>query len=332
MVAIKLTFFTLVMVSVIIAATQPLDKNKPLVTNKPRYFTWYDIDAANQTRYGANLVWDRNLTLLDVAYTDFKVQGMWSITGYCTPGVNQVYGEPYCGGSTGLVDPACKNASTCWKVGAKWAVEQVIGRPHVVGLYLGDEPEISGVPGTQMCDLALRLKTLLINAKRGDVFIYYNDAVQGTYAPSFVRNKKLCKGLDYVSVDSYSDDPATEVANAANAYAGMALDAPNPYASRGQGFWIIPGIFWFDKPPVGKPIPSPSWLVGKMKQSWEYCTQTVGCVGVNPWHWGDRKSMKPPSFARGANSMLGGNATDPAPDGSLAQWYLWIGGNISSSI
>jgi hypothetical protein len=41
--------------------------------------------------------------------------------------------------------------------------------------------------------------------------------------------------------------------------------------------------------------------------------------------------MQPPCFARGANSMLGGNASDPAPDGSLAQWYLWIGGNVSNS-
>jgi hypothetical protein len=299
--------------------------------NKPRYFTWYDIDADNQTKYGANLVWDRNLTTLDKAFADYKVQGMWSITGRCDVGVNKVYGEPYCGGATGLVDPSCTNTSTCWKVGAKWAVNQIVGRPHIIGMYLGDEPEIMGVPGEQMCSLALELKTLLIAAKRSDVFIYYNDAVQGTYAPSFVKNKKLCKGLDYVSIDSYNDDPATEVANAASAYAGMQLDAPNPYASKGQGFFVIPGIFWFDNPPVGQPIPSPSWLVGKMKLSWEYCAKTAGCVGLNPWHWGDRNGMKPPSFARGANSMLGGNATDPAPDGSLAQWYLWIGGNISSA-
>lgn len=36
-------------------------------------------------------------------------------------------------------------------------------------------------------------------------FIYYNDAVQGSYAPSFVKNKKLCKGLDFGTQDA----PAT---------------------------------------------------------------------------------------------------------------------------
>lgn len=61
--------------------------------NKPRYFTWYDIDADNQTKYGANLVWDRNLTTLDKAFADYKVQGMWSITGRCDVGVNKVYAE-----------------------------------------------------------------------------------------------------------------------------------------------------------------------------------------------------------------------------------------------
>ena len=251
-----------------------------------------------------------------------------SITGFCNPG-QQVYGEPYCGGPTGLIDPSCANSSTCWKAGAAWAVQQIAAKPHIVGMYLGDEPEIQGVPGSQMCELALELKTQLIAANRQEVFLYYNDAVQGAYAPSFVKNKKICKGLDYVSIDSYNDDPATEVANAKSAMSDIPLDPPNPYASNGQGFLFVPGIFWFDNPPVGQPIPSPSWLVQKMKLHWELCVTMPGCVGLNPWHWGDRKGMKPPSFARGANSMLGGNATDRAPDGSLAQWYLWIGGNLT---
>jgi hypothetical protein len=300
-----------------------------VLAHAPRYLTWYDFEPINQTRYGANLVWDRNLTALDGAWGALAVRGMWSITGRCRAGVDQIYGEPYCGGATGLVDPDCSNASTCWKVGAAWAVAQVVSRPHVIGMYLGDEPEIAGVPGAQMCALALELKTRLIAANRSDVFLYYNDAVQGSYAPSFVRNKRLCRGLDYVSIDSYSDDPATEIGNAAAAFDGMALQPPSPYSSAGQGFFVVPGIFWFDNPPVDQPIPSPLWLVSKMRLSWEYCAHTAGCVGLNPWHWGDRRGMKPPCFARGANTMLGGNTSDPAPDGSLAQWLLWIGGNVS---
>ena len=90
------------------------------------------------------------------------------------------------------------------------------------------------------------------------------------------------------------------MSNAAEAYAGVKLDPPNPFATNGQGFFMIPGIFWFDNPPVGQPIPSPAWLVGKMQAHWEYATKTPGVVGLNPWHWGDRAGMPQPSFARGA--------------------------------
>ena len=100
--------------------------------------------------------------------------------------------------------------------------------------------------------------------------------MQGSYAPSFVRNKKICKGLDYVSIDSYNDDPATEVANAASAYAGIKLNPPNPFESHGQGLFVVPGIFWFIRPnPLNAtPIPSPAWLVQKMKLHWEYALKT----------------------------------------------------------
>jgi hypothetical protein len=261
--------------------------------------------------------------MLDGAYLNYSMKGMWSITAECNSG-QQIYGEPYCGGAIGLVPD--------WKTGAKWAVDQIVNRSHIVDMYLGDEPEIAGIPGSQMCELALYLKTALINASRGEVFLYYNDAVQGSYAPSFVKNKVLCKGLDYVSIDSYNDDPATEVANAASAYAGIKLNPLNPFESQGQGLFVVPGIFWYIRPnPLNAtPIPSPSWLVQKMQLHWEYALKTPGIVGINPWHWNNRPGMAPPGdcFARGAISMLGGNASTPD---SLAQWYAWIGGNISKA-
>ena len=153
-----------------------------------------------------------------------------------------------------------------WKSGVAWAVQQIVNRSHIVGIFLGDEPEIAGIPGTQMCELAFFFKTALINASRGDVFLYYNDAVQGSFEPSFVRNKKLCQGLDYVSIDSYNDDPATEVENAARAYSGITLNAPNKYERKGQGLFLVPGIFWYIQldPLKPEPIASPAWLVQKM--------------------------------------------------------------------
>ena len=291
-------------------------------SNMPSFFTWYDADARGQHSF-SNLIWDRDLNVLDIAFHNYSMPGMWSITTRCNPG-QQIYGEPYCGGKTGLVPS--------WKSGVAWAVQQIVNRSHIVGIFLGDEPEIAGIPGTQMCELALYFKNALINISRGDVFLYYNDAVQGSFEPSFVRNKKLCRGLDYVSIDSYNDDPATEVENAARAYSGITLNAPNKYERKGQGLFLVPGIFWYIQPDPLKPEPiaSPAWLVQKMRLHWEYARKTPGIVGINPWHWADRPGMTPPNdcFARGAASMLGGNATTP---GSLAQWYAWIGANISGA-
>jgi hypothetical protein len=47
----------------------------------------------------------------------------------------------------------------------------------------GDEPEIWGVPYAQICELTLYLKTALIAAGRGDVFLAYNDGRPSRGAP-----------------------------------------------------------------------------------------------------------------------------------------------------
>jgi len=87
---------------------------------------------------------------------------MWSFVADCGLG-QQVFGEPYCGGPTGLF--------SAWKVGANYTVAQVLSRPWIVGLWLGDEPEILGVDYKSMCTLILYLKHALIAAGRGDVFL-----------------------------------------------------------------------------------------------------------------------------------------------------------------
>lgn len=308
----------------------------PGAVNVPKWFTWYDADPFNQ-KNRSNLVWDRDLLMLDGAYKNYSIKGMWSIVGgTCRPG-QAIFGEPYCGGAHGLTEN--------WRGAASWVAGQVANRPHIVGLWLGDEPEVLGVPGTMMCQLAEYLKSALINASRGDVFLYYNDG-PGSYQIS----NGLCKGLDYFSLDSYSDDPAQEVRNVQVAMSKIAasgnpLHAPNPYESQGQGIFVVPGIFWFmsacaDGGSLGPidpyaRVPPPHGcnmtlgiLTGKMKAFWDYALATKGIVGINPWHWSDRPTLSPPSMTRGGVSMLGGTEST---DGSLAQWIGWIGGNISAA-
>ena len=62
-----------------------------------------------------------------------------------------------------------------WEAGVAWVVDHVKQRPHVVGIFLGDEPEGLGVNYSQMCQLSGALKAGLVSAGRPDVFTYYND-------------------------------------------------------------------------------------------------------------------------------------------------------------
>lgn len=181
---------------------------------------------------------DANLTRLGIACAKFPNQSaVWSGVstntngdsyGGCTPNVTQVFGEPYCGGPVGLYMGPQGNA---WQIGADSWVAAIKDKPWVVGLWLGDEPEIAGVPYAQMCELALYLKTALIAVGRSDVFLTYNDG-----PGSGQLTNGMCKGLDYFSMDSYADDPAQEVATAKSLFAPLLskLRPPNPYEPRGQ--------------------------------------------------------------------------------------------------
>ena len=102
----------------------------------------------------------------------------------------------------------------------------------------------------------------------------------------------MCKGLDYFSLDTYRDDPAAEVGAVKQALTPLFSTnrPPNPYEPRGQGIFLIPGLFWFMsscKQPGGAGVAgtagkavcgesswcangtqcdtSPSWLIGKMR-------------------------------------------------------------------
>ena len=94
---------------------------------------------------------------------------MWSAVAQCEPNISKVFGEPYCGGPTGLFMGTAGGAE--WKNGADGWVRTIKDKPWVTGLWLGDEPEILGVSYAQMCELSEYLKTALIAAGRSDVFL-----------------------------------------------------------------------------------------------------------------------------------------------------------------
>ena len=135
--------------------------------NIPRWATTYGWtmapDESGAQPY-TNMAWGNNLDHLDWAWGNHSQPGMWDFnggTGGCVPNKTRVIGEPYCGGATGLM--------VGWQIGVQWVVDTIKERKHIVGLSLGDEPEIQGVPYSQMCELSTFLKARLLAAGRGDV-------------------------------------------------------------------------------------------------------------------------------------------------------------------
>ena len=162
-----------------------------------RWLTFYDtdLDPERGQQNLSNLVYDRDLSALDAAAKDHGLQGMWSSPWGCEVNRTRVFGEPYCSGPTGLWKGW--GGSQQWTVGADWVVSQVVSRPHVAALFLGDEPEMWGVAYGELCQLAEYLKAALLRAGRRDVFVYYNDTPN-----SQALKLGLCKGLDFFSIDA----------------------------------------------------------------------------------------------------------------------------------
>ena len=308
----------------------------------PRWMTWYNsrtqtkdhgqIDDENMVNTGANLVWSTNLTdLKRVTASQQQLKGMWSISALCTGSFGvQIFNEPYCAGPTGL--------NSNWTAGADFVAATLADLPAIVGVFLGDEPEIGGVPYTEMCELSLYLKRALQKVGRQEMFLYYNDGP----GSGILRGNELCPGLDYWSLDSYRD--SGEAAGVEALYAPLLpkLRGPNVNETNGQGLFVVPGTFWYivscdspcTAPPLG-PGPQPHgcchggigphgqafWVNDKMQHYWEYARRTPQIVGFNPWHWEDIPSIQPATFSRGAISL--------SPD--LWQWIRWVGFNITTA-
>ena len=69
----------------------------------------------------------------------------------------------------------------------------------------------------------------------------YNDGPE-----SGQLSQGMCPGLDFFSIDNYADDPAAEVGGVKAAYEPLILKlrGPNTLEPKGQGLWVVPGIFW----------------------------------------------------------------------------------------
>ena len=155
---------------------------------------WYGFDAANAGT--ANLIWDAgNVSELNAVAGRLGVKAMWSWVALCSADL-KVMQEPYCGADKGAKG-GTRGLSGNWSLHIKKIAQMMVGQSNVVGMWLGDEPEIAGFPSNQLCALATTLKRELALVGRGDVWLYYNDG------PSSSRFKEgLCKGLDYFSIDA----------------------------------------------------------------------------------------------------------------------------------
>ena len=285
---------------------------------------------------------------------------MWAFNEYCEAeykifeapycGVDRVYCDPnaadnFTGCPFGKSCPACNKtvrlpngAQGCrcpvaaggltqlavnWSTAVANVADLLADLPNIVGLWMGDEPEIGGMSPDSLCAVAWTMKRALHRVNRSDMFIMYNDG------PSSARFREgLCEGLDYFSIDSYATGAAEaeEVGGLYKRALVPKLRGPNKWEPRGQGLWFVPGLYTTCAGPV-LPIPrypygnltlnrseptckgghlakTPADIMAKMQAFWKMAKDpALPIVGVNPWHWQDRPTMSPAMFRRGARTM-----------------------------
>ncbi len=326
------------------------------------YITWYDSYPEEQlelTKPGPNLIWaSGDPAALDAKARSLGVSAMWAFNEYCAAEY-RIFDAPYCGDDRVYCNPnitdSCPFGKACpqppdeqckippkknqphWlcecpypaaQLALNWtqhvhAVAALLqNKTSIVGLWMGDEPEIGGMASDSLCAVAAAMKQALYRVGRSDVWIMYNDG------PESARfSEGLCKGLDYFSIDSY-DTGAAEANEVAGLYKRALvpkLRGPNKWEPRGQGLWFVPGLY---APCTGPVVPTPRYpfgnqslnrseptckggrlsktpsdIMAKMKAFWKYAKEMPHIKGLNPWHWQDRPTMQPDTFRRGAKSL-----------------------------
>ena len=334
----------------------------PRNTSQLEYITWYDSYPEEQlelTKPGPNLIWaGGDPDALDAQATRLGVKAMWAFNGYCGAPY-RIFDAPYCGNDRVYCNPnisdSCPFGKACPKPPDKQCkIAPAKGRPNwlcecpypaaqlalnwtdhvetvamlvqnkssIVGLWMGDEPEIGGMSSDSLCAVAATMKQALHRVGRPDVFIMYNDGPD-----SACFREGLCRGLDYFSIDSY-DTGAAEANEVVGLYERALipkLRGPNKWEARGQGLWFVPGLY---APCTGPVVPTPRYPLGnqslnrseptckggrlsktpsdilaKMEAFWKYAKQMPHIKGINPWHWQDRPTMEPAMFRRGVRSL-----------------------------
>eukprot|EP01052_Picozoa_sp_SAG31_P009369 SAG31_NODE_490_length_14932_cov_9.350300_6_plen_778_part_00 len=324
----------------------PLAKN----VSQLEYITWYDSYPEEQqelTKPGPNLIWaSGDPAALEAKASALGVKAMWAFNEYCA-NPYRIFDAPYCGNDRVHCIPnataACPFGKACpqppskqcklppkkgqdhWlcecpyppaQLALNWTqhvvnvAELIRNKSRIVGLWMGDEPEIGGMSSDSLCAVAATMKQALQRVGRPDVWIMYNDG------PDSARFREgLCKGLDYFSIDSY-DAGASEANEVAALYKRdlvPKLRAPNKWERRGQGLWFVPGLYAACSGPVvptprypfgnqslnrseptckgGRLRKTPSDLMAKMAAFWKHTKEMPHIKGINPWHWQGKKLL-----------------------------------------
>lgn len=176
-----------------------------------KWLTWYDAyteEQMNMTSPGPNLILNGGdpQALHDQA-THLGVQAMWAFNRYCIKGM-KIFQEPYCGvdrvyclqnstmfpnicpfgkacpapGSTACPTLGPGGSCKCpvdnihqlainWTNAVRNVATLLADKPRIVGLWMGDEPEINGMSGDSLCAVASEMKRALFRVGRPDIFI-----------------------------------------------------------------------------------------------------------------------------------------------------------------
>ena len=249
-----------------------------------------------------NLVWSLNLTYIDEQWHTKGLWGLWDIgDGMCgqpewcgsSAGCGRVWNEPYCGG-----DPVGPAAG--YKEAFVQIAQLIKPRPWVKGIFLGDEPVTNGVSIQGICDVAQEARRALTAAGLEDVFVYWNgasgavgDVISYQSTPG---NGGACG--DILSIDHYLDSGEPEYYQQYYEWMGKKL-------LPGQGFFMVPGLFWY----MDRNITKNPWelqLMDKLNKSYHYSLQpplNKWMKGMMPWHWANRPTCAQAWCCRGAQDF-----------------------------
>lgn len=163
-----------------------------------------------------------------------------------------------------------------------------IGRRKAIrGVFLGDEPCCSGLPVSELDELASYVKSKLVGT---GAFIYVNECsapfvglapghggcpAGGPFCPySGLMGAKIPSSLDFISVDLYTGN-GSEAAVVRRFYETSVY----PKLAAHQSTWVVPGTFADGH--LGRAMSS-SIMLEKINGYWTWAQNDTRVVGINP--------------------------------------------------